>query len=73
MARKTLKDFTDDECVEAYRLNQRGEGPAYISGYGSTCSYRTADAMISKGERIVKKRNEDALNDPNYVVSRHHY
>lgn len=74
MARKTLKDMTDAECIEAYRLNrQNGEGCAMISGYGDFCSYQTANAMINKGERLVKQQAEDALNDFNYVGSRHHY
>jgi hypothetical protein len=53
MARRTLKQMTDAECIEAYRLNQRGEGCAMISGYGDVCSYQTANAMINRGERLL--------------------
>lgn len=54
--RRTLKQMTDAECIEAYRLNQQGEGCAMISGYGDFCSYQTANAMINRGERLVAER-----------------
>jgi hypothetical protein len=56
-ARKRLSDLSDAFCIEAYRLNrEQGEGCAMISGYGSVCSYQTADAAIRKGERLLKGR-----------------
>lgn len=51
--RKRLADLSDEFCIEAYRLNQSGEGCALISGYGDVCSYRTASAAIDKGRRLV--------------------
>lgn len=57
MARRNLKQMTDAECLEAYRLNrEQGEGCAMISGYGDLCSYQTANAMINKGERLAKDK-----------------
>lgn len=53
-ARRTLKQMTDAECIEAYRLNQRGEGAGYISNYGEMCSQQTVTGMINRGERLVK-------------------
>ena len=35
---------------------EQGEGCATSSGYGSVCSYQTADAAIRKGERLLKGR-----------------
>ena len=62
MKRRTLKEMTDAECIEAYRLNrERGEGCAMISGYGATCSYQTASGMINRGERILKASQEQHL------------
>lgn len=57
--RKRLADLSDAFCIEAYRLNQRGEGCAMISGYGDICSYQTANAAINKGERLVKQAEQE--------------